>query len=762
MKVTIIATSSEGSHQKELKAAAEKKGIKASIKNLTPEDFNDNKAKAKLQGAIIWRSSNLDLRSERTSLLPLLERKTMASRSLFTLPMTKYKYFQQQMLSQESATKAWSIPTYRYRTKKALLESISAGKIALPVIAKPNDGSRGENISLIRTKEDVKGLEAIADFVFQEFIPNDCDWRVIVVGGSAVGVLRRQAQDGHYLNNVSQGAKAVVETDPATLISLRKIAVKAASVFELSFCGVDIIRNLETGKYSILEVNTAPQWRDEFGFQNVTGINVPDVVMDWILAKENPNKLPLPQLVEQYYKDRIHTISDDAFHFASRLWLWSKDEWARERLDEYKAGYIGADAAGIERTIESIVDRVGNGPLTVNQEKAYRKESFEKYNKLPLYNNLLFKVVFCDTIYDTDIRPFVRKHVSDKDFLDLFAQLIEDHDAVRLLSTHAINFFYLLKNYFKDKLSLSSAVLVDPHELIELLPGYAELEKAGKVSAADSRKLQIYLLTHAIIGESRFYARKVKATPFRELCVKIEEIIEADYYDVTLDNKLEFLVCAELCGYKSKLRRIIGQEAEMSVSWAGNFLVDTINSRGASRAKHGIQVSEHRNVLYLMSQRPFDAPVATSATKKTKAPLRKIGRLARIGIADAGIRRVIARVDSGATRSSIAASNVYVDESGVLRYTLMYPESPLYNGKELVARDYGTIQVKNTSAQTQRYAVTMRVEVDGIEEDIRFTLADRQHMLYPVLLGREFLKGKYQVDISQQFAKPKKVVSEDK
>jgi len=343
----------------------------------------------------------------------------------------------------------------------------------------------------------------------------------------------------------------------------------------------------------------------------------------------------------------------------------------------------------------------------------------------------------------------------------LFNDLIEDQDAIRLLSTHAVNYFYLLKNYFKDKISLSSAVLLSPTELTSLLPGYKKLVKDGKIDKARSVKLQIYLLTHAILGQSRFYARRVKPLQYKVFCKKIERLIQNNYYDVSLDNKLEFLVCCQICGYDSGIRKLIEQESKKSISWAGNFLVDTYNSSNDSRTGDCLRISEHRNVLYLMSQKDFSRGTTTITSKTSKLKLPTIGRLARVRLPDFGIRRAIARVDSGATRSSIAASDVDVinDE---LHYKLFYEGHPLYTGKEFVVKDFKNINVRNTSNEQERYSVMLRFEMGDNSYDIFFALADRKNMLYPILLGRNFLTGRYTVNTAKQFIEKRNKKNERK
>ncbi|MEI6228800.1 MAG: RimK/LysX family protein [Candidatus Saccharibacteria bacterium] len=747
MKLTIIAEPN-GIHQQELIDSAKRKGLEVETIGVDSLDVSTKKVSSKLGDAVVWRSSKLDIRSERPALKSALKNKIVVSDTVFESPAVYFKYYQQQILQHEPATAKWSIPTFRFAKSDSLIKAIDEGLLKLPIIAKPNAGSRGDGILLIKELSDIKTIGKLSDFVFQSFIPNDGDWRVVIVGGAPIGVLLRQRKGDQFINNISKGASGSIELDPGTLYMVRKISSKVASLFHATFCGVDIIRNAETGEYSVLEVNTAPQWFGENGFQSITGVQVADAIVDWIIERDHVKKVGVPSAVESYYKNRIHQIPSEAFHFASRMWLWTGDSWARKQLDIMQESFIGLTDADIDARIQKIVETATNRSQGVNQKKAFRKEAFEKHDKLSLYNALLFKTVFCDSVYDLDIRPFIRKYVSDKDFIDQFNKLIDDGDSIRLMSTHAINYFYLLKNYFKDKISLSSSVLVTPGEILKLLPGYKNLEKSGIIDRERSIKLQIYLLTHAIIGASRFYARRVRAAHFITFCKKIERLIKNNYYDISLDNKLEFLVCSQICGYESTIRQAIEQEAEQSVSWAGNFLVDTLNTH-TSITGNCLRISEHRNVLYLMSQHQFVRDT-TKKTFRSLPELPSIGRLARIKLPDYDIRRAIARVDSGATSSSIDASNIYIRD-GKLHFTLFNENNPLYTGKEFVTGDFKNAKMKNTTGHQERYAVVLKFELGNQAYDVLFALADRRKMLYPILLGRNFLKGRYTVNTARQF-----------
>lgn len=596
-QVTIVSKSDEGWHVSEIARALKDRGITHSVIDFDPSKALSPQMKT-LGDITLWRASSLDSRTQRSSVVHHLNKTMMVNEAVFRQPAVAEKYYQQQAIAAMSALSEYAIPTFMVRSKSSLQKIITRGDLKFPVIAKPNNGSRGEGIHLLEKPEDIAKLDRpIEEYVLQGFMENDGDWRVVVMGGRPLGAMKRVAQDGGYLNNVSRGAYSFKETDEATLGELFALAPKVAALFRLRFCGVDLIRDRATGSLKILEVNTAPQWTGEFGFQAVTGVNIGDQFAQYaqhLLALPDMSR-PLVDKIDAYYKDTIAPYPADRFHYASRTWLWKRDSWSRTVLDEMRDWHIGDSPESTRRILARIVARIGT-PLSVNQAKAHRKPYFDKYRLLPAYNTLLFKVIFCDSLYGYDIRPYVRELVADEDLLELFNSLRADRDAVRVLSTHAINFFYLLKNYFVSQ-DLGASVLIDPSELLELASDYSDLIERKILTEKNALKLQIYLLTHAIIGESKFYQDPVVDDHFRDMCEAIEKIIRNHYFDISLDNKLEFLVCADICQYATNLRELILAEAKRSVSWAGVFIID----KDFSPMRHVLSTSEHRNVLYVMA-----------------------------------------------------------------------------------------------------------------------------------------------------------------
>lgn len=606
--ISVIVKDASGQHVNRIKSAAEAKGIPCEIVNLHPNLPLDEQIK-QLADVVIYRSSSLDLQSERASVAPYLDVKFVINEAVFRNPFTPYKYFQQNVLTAAEYTHKFAIPTYRAKSVQALETYLRDGSLKFPFIVKPNKGAQGEGIELIRNSDDLRSFVnrcSIQDYVFQNFITNTGDWRVIVVGSRPLGVIKRTSPQGTFLNNLSQGATSTAEKDPKILSIINDMAVKAASAMNLRYCGVDIIRDEETGAYYVLETNTAPQWivPQQAGnyFQDATGVDVAEELVDYSIDLLNRGRKPAADLVEEYYKRNINYSAEATFHFASRLWLWTGDNWARQSLDEAQQSYIGTNEAEITATIDKIVADFSVNGFSLSNSKTFRRQYFEKYPKLALYNKLFFKMLFADSIYGLDIRPQLRKHMNDDELIAIFEQIKNDHDAIRVLSTHAINFLYLLRYYFRDDKTQLDKCAIDPAKFIEISRGYDSQIERGELDEYTAQKMRIYLLTHAIIGESQFYQREVAG--YEELVREIERAIANDFTGTSLDNKNEFLVCAKICNQKTYLESIILDESANSLSWAGNFIVESCDW-GSKSILHSLSQAEHRNVLFVLANREF-------------------------------------------------------------------------------------------------------------------------------------------------------------
>lgn len=163
--------------------------------------------------------------------------------------------------------------------QEAFNQNISVFKenFQFPVVIK-GDGSKGQSVWMIKDLDEL--LEKIAFLgenrhgcLIQEYIPNNFDIRVMVIGGEIVAAIKRSSSDSFY-NNIAHGAKAEVIdlTDSEKAISL-----KSAEINLLDVAGVDLVR--DGSKSLIFEVNKSPSFD---GFEEATGLNITQKIAEMI------------------------------------------------------------------------------------------------------------------------------------------------------------------------------------------------------------------------------------------------------------------------------------------------------------------------------------------------------------------------------------------------------------------------------------------------------------------------------------------------
>jgi len=127
-----------------------------------------------------------------------------------------------------------------------------------------------------------------------------------------------------------------------------------------------------------------------------------------------------------------------------------------------------------------------------------------------------------------------------------------------------------------------------------------------------------------------------------------------------------------------------------------------------------------------------------------------IGRQSLIDMPSYGIDSIPAKIDTGADSSSIWASSVKEHE-GTLSFVLFDRDSPYYTGDEITTDAFEIVSVRNSFGKTEyRYKVKLLTSIEGRTIKVQYTLSDRSHSKYPVLIGRNTLRGRFLVDVSMQ------------
>jgi ribosomal protein S6--L-glutamate ligase len=174
-------------------------------------------------------------------------------------------------------------------SQEDLIEELKGWK--LPVVVKLSQGGRhGMGTFWIRNDEDTQEMfekaidkdgKKIRGYLIQPYVPNDGDYRLFVVGYKTLGGFKRKPKEEKVVMNKSIG-KSVGLSDVPEDVSLE--AEKACRALGVEVAGVDLVKDLKTGKVYIIEVNEAPQYKV---FEKRTGKNAVKTVVEYLVSKAN-------------------------------------------------------------------------------------------------------------------------------------------------------------------------------------------------------------------------------------------------------------------------------------------------------------------------------------------------------------------------------------------------------------------------------------------------------------------------------------------
>lgn len=157
-----------------------------------------------------------------------------------------------------------------------------------PAIIKGSGGDRGTRVFKVDDQTELDELvlrlrlSEIKEgrrYMAQEYIENDGDYRVVVLGDKVLGVMKRSCSgESEFRNNYSVGG-SVKTADLSD--EIKELAVRATKTCGLLVAGVDIVfRDYDKSKPVIWEVNKGPQFS---GFMKSTGIDVPREIVKFLV-----------------------------------------------------------------------------------------------------------------------------------------------------------------------------------------------------------------------------------------------------------------------------------------------------------------------------------------------------------------------------------------------------------------------------------------------------------------------------------------------
>lgn len=136
----------------------------------------------------------------------------------------------------------------------------------------------------------------------------------------------------------------------------------------------------------------------------------------------------------------------------------------------------------------------------------------------------------------------------------------------------------------------------------------------------------------------------------------------------------------------------------------------------------------------------------------TPKPRQIIGMTDIVDFPDLEMFDIKAKVDTGAYTSALHCKDVRLVKSGLrTKLSFCVIEQTGLVAKQFYSTDFKQRLIKNSfGIAEKRYVIKTRIKLFGRIIKAEFTLADRERMKNPVLLGRKLLRNRFIVDVSQQ------------
>jgi len=147
-------------------------------------------------------------------------------------------------------------------------------------------------------------------------------------------------------------------------------------------------------------------------------------------------------------------------------------------------------------------------------------------------------------------------------------------------------------------------------------------------------------------------------------------------------------------------------------------------------------------------------------------PRTLIGWNEYVNLPDWGVKRMRAKIDTGARSSALHVENIRALPRDRIKFDVVVHRNKRDRHISVIAKVARRSRVKSSNGQfEQRYFVTTLLQMGAIEKEIEFSLVDRGEMIHRMLLGRSALAGDFIVDVSRRHVlnpKRKKITSKSR
>ena len=282
--------------------------------------------------------------------------------------------------------------------------------------------------------------------------------------------------------------------------------------------------------------------------------------------------------VRKYYFEHFNELSPEKkFHFAIRM----KNFFKISDFDEYLTNNQPS------KELKPIIEN-NNYSRVSNYEM--RRPFFEKYAGIYGVEAALFRVHHLLKEYDTDVRNDFLKLYPQEKLYKLADSLLGDKEALKVLSTWAINIIYLTEELFPRN-----------SDAMRQLFDYAISLDSEDIDATTA----VYFYTHLVLCESDYYKKDLNKSKnieqVKTVLSKCEKEVKDNIDTISLDAAIEFLVCVKMAGmdYKETEKKIDDLCNKCFENYP--YIVNYRRDRNPNSRLYTLNGAEHINALYIMS-----------------------------------------------------------------------------------------------------------------------------------------------------------------
>ena len=152
-------------------------------------------------------------------------------------------------------------------------------KFNYPLVAKTTNSGQGAEVFLAKNKKELETLfNKFQTLMIQEYIENDGDVRVFIIGKKIIAAIKRHSQnETEFRNNASLGGKTEIYKLNR---QEKKIALAAAKALNYQITGVDLI--YKNKEIKVMEVNRSPQFQ---ALSKSTGIDIAEKIAKYLIKQ---------------------------------------------------------------------------------------------------------------------------------------------------------------------------------------------------------------------------------------------------------------------------------------------------------------------------------------------------------------------------------------------------------------------------------------------------------------------------------------------